>query len=557
MISRIVRLLSVMLIGASLVACAKLPSVESNQLGPEIVTNDKHESIYYSPAGPSEGVNQESIIRGFLYAGNGPQNDYAIAREYLTVNFSSKWDPASETLIQSGPIEIVSNTGTKIRVLVNFDAKVNADGTYQAMPGSSRILEYRLLQENGEWRITSAPHLTSLLSPNFGVLFKSIPIYFWDKSFAYLVPDLRWFPTKASLPTKLTNALIFGPTQWLAPAVQNIFPSGTKLNINSVTVDSETAAIDFNAAVLKIPEWKRPYLRSQLSATLGGVEGISKVSISVERTVQNISLGSSGISTAGSALPVVLTKDGLHHLAGASLLAIQDTQKPLQAQLATKFLLSSDESIMVLMGNRSIYSYNLGLLSNESQLIDSRNGDLKATIDPFKNIWSTTNSPGAFIRVTESSGLQLKFRNPLGKKVVVRSLAISAEGSRLVIVHDPIFGRSVDIFAVIRDKNRKVIGFGPALPVADFGNDVKAVSWVDSTTLTGIGQGVLGEQVIVDVSVGGTVTMGAGTVNAVSTVTQVGGNKYYLDSSGTLYVSGKQGWERLRSDVLDLRMAGQ
>ena len=63
-----------------LASCASLPLVNTNKLGPEILTNDLQESLYYSPAGPSLGDTQDEIITGFLYAGNGPQDDYAVAR---------------------------------------------------------------------------------------------------------------------------------------------------------------------------------------------------------------------------------------------------------------------------------------------------------------------------------------------------------------------------------------------------------------------------------------------------------------------------------------------
>lgn len=557
MILRLVKLVVVLTFGMILASCARLPSIQLDQLGPEVTSNDKNDSLYYSPSGPSDGASQQQIIDGFLYAGNGPQDDYSIARQFLTVNFSSEWQPASETLIQTGQTSVISNTGTKIRVQVNFDAKVTADGTYVSSPGSSRILEFRLIQELGEWRITSAPNLTTLLRPNFSVLFKSIPVYFWDRSFAYLVPDVRWFPTRASLATKLTNALIQGPNSWLSPAVQNVLPEGTKLNINSVTVDAGTASIDFNSAVLKIPNWKRPYLRSQLLATLGGVEGITKVAISVERTLQSINLGSSGMPDSSSNLPVVLTKDGLSHIAGTSLFDIRGTKALVEKQNATSFALSSDESIVVLVGNGMVYSYNLGLLGNQRQLIDSRPKLITPTIDQFKNIWTTTQALGSPIRITDTSGTQLSIPNPYGYKTSIRAIAMSPEGSRLAIIHGKNRQSVVDVVAIIRDKNRKVLGLGPIYPMTDFGADVQSISWVDNTTLSGLVTDSQGVQSTLDVELGGISNLGHRTQSATSTVTTLGGSQYYISSSRVLFVSSNLGWDRLRSGVKALRMAGQ
>lgn len=557
MIWRWGKYLAIIWITVLLASCAKLPVIATNQLGPEITTSDKNDSLYYSPSGPTAGSTQEQIINGFLYAGNGPQDDYSVARKFLTKNYSSKWHPSTETLIQSGQTQLVSNAGTKIRLKVKFDARVNAQGNYLSEPESSRILEFRLLQEDGEWRIASAPDLTSLLAPNYKVLFQAVPVYFWDKSFSYMVPDVRWFPTRASLPTRLTNALIAGPSPWLAQAVQNIVPTGTKLNINSVTVDAGTASIDFNSSALKVPSWKRPYLRSQLLATLGSVDGVTQVSISVERTVQAIGTGASGMPEDASILPIVLTKDGLSHVAGTSMFDIRGTKDLIQKQGATDFCISTDESLVVLLGQGRVSSYNLGLLRNSSQLIDDRPGLVTPSIDPFNNIWTASEKRGANIRITDILGGQKLVANPFGSKASIRSVAVSAEGSRVAILHDPIKGVSVDVFAVLRDKSRKVIGLGNPVSLSEFGAAVDFISWSDHSTITGLVRGSDGYQSTVQVMVGGPMSAPRRTTNGVSAITVLGDGQYYLDGTGSLFVSRSIGWDRLRSAVTAIHMAGQ
>ena len=557
MISRALKSLALVTFALVLASCAKLPSLPTNQLGPEITTSEQNESLYYSPSDPTIGSSQEQIINGFLYAGNGPQDDYAVARKFLTKNYSSKWHPSDETLIQSGPAQVLANSGTKIQLRVNFDARVNSQGNYIAEPGASRILEFRLLQEGGEWRISSAPNLTTLLAPNYKVLFKAVPVYFWDKSFSYLVPDVRWFPTRASLPTKLTNAMIAGPSSWLAPAVQNILPAGTKLNINSVTVDSGTASIDFNASALKVPSWKRPYLRSQILATLGSVEGVTQISISVERTVQVIGSGASGMPEDNSILPVALYKGGLGRIAGASIFDIRGTKELVEKQQATDFCISADETLVVLLGQGRIYSYNLGLLKNSSQLIDDRPALIVPSLDPFNSVWSTTRTPGSTIRITDVLGLQVSLPNPFGTKGSIRAIAVSAEGSRIAILHELGRGVSVEVFAILRDKYRKVTGLGAPLSLSEFGTNVQSISWSQHSTLTGLVRDSNGLQSAVEVMVGGPKSIERRTNDGVSAITVLGGNQYYLDTSGALFVSRSIGWDRLRSAIKAIHMAGQ
>lgn len=556
MISKILKASAIFAFAMVLVACAKLPSTPTNQLGPEISTNENNESIYYSPSGPSLGSSQEQIINGFLYAGNGPQDDYAVAREFLTKTYAPKWHPSSETLIQTGSTQVLTNSGTKVRLQVRYDARVTSDGNYLSEPGASRTLEFRLLQENGQWRIASAPNLTTLLAPNYKVLFKSAPVYFWDQSFSYLVPDLRWFPTRASLATKLTNAIIAGPSSWLAPAVQNLVPKDTKLNINSVTVDAGTASIDFNSSALKIPNWKRPYLRSQLLATLGTVDGISQITISIERTIQPINSGPSGTPDDASILPIILTENGLSHIAGTSLFEIQGTRDLVKAQAATDFAISRDESTLVLLGRGKVVAYKIGLLENSDRLIDNRPKLLTPSIDPFGDVWTVTSSVGANIRVTNRSGDQFFIPNPFGSRGSIRGLAISPEGARVAIFHGSARGTSVNIFAILRNKNHKVTGLGEATPMTELGPRVESLNWLNGTNLTALARDAAGLQSTVEVIIGGPKTIKRGTVDGTTALTVLGGSQYYLDSDGGVFVSRSLGWDRLQIAVKSMHMAG-
>lgn len=544
------------LLSLALTACASLPLVNANRLGPEILTNELQDSLYYSPAGPSEGDTQDEIITGFLYAGNGPQDDYSVARQFLTRGFSSKWQPGKETLIQSGPTEVLSDTGTKIRIQISYDARITEDGTFVSEPGSVREIEFRLLEENNEWRIASAPNLTSLLKPNFDVLFNAVSVYFWDKSLSYLIPDVRWFPVKASLATKLTNTMLAGPTDWLSPAVQNLFPKGTKLNINSVTLAGGVASIDLNASALKIPTWKLPYLKAQLLATLSAVPSLTQVSVSIQRTVLNITTTSSGMPDTGSNLPVILTEKNLSRIAGTESMPLASSSKYVQKLHANAFSLSNDSSYLALRGEGTIYVYNLGVLTTQERLVDSRANLLPPTIDAFNAVWTATSTPGDPIRVVDRGGSTVMLKNPYPGSVRIRELVLSPEGARLAIVHDRYLGSTVDVFPVIRDKNRNVVSLATPIALPELGSKITSLTWSDRTTLMGIAV-VNRLQQVRSLQVGGTLSDGKVMSNAVSLVYSIGDNLYYLNENGEVLASKGATWEVIQKNVKSLRMSGQ
>jgi hypothetical protein len=554
---RLLQLIAIALTALLLASCARLPMILTNEIGPEIVSKGKSDSLYYSPQGPTAGDTQQEILTEFLFAGNGPQNDYSVAREFLTSKFSAKWQPSAETLIQTGQIQIVSNQGTKVKLRVFYDAKVTFDGTYEATPGASRDLDFRLLQENGEWRISSAPNLTTLLRPNFQVLFQAVPVYFWDRAFAYLVPEIRWFPTKASLATRLTNAMIAGPSAWLEPAVQNILPAGTKLNINSVTVTGGVASIDFNSTALKIPTWKRPYLRSQLQATLNAITGLTQVSISIERTVQDIPTGSLGVPDLNASSPLALTSKGIEHIYGNNLYPIAETEAYVKKQNAFDFAITADESRLALLGDDSVYAYDLGLLGTNSVLVDSRPGLITPAVDAFNNIWTATSTPGGAIHILSISGDSVEIANPVGSRSNIRQILISPEGSRLAILHGSKNRTMVSLFPIIRDKNRKVISLGAEWVMNTFDGKISSVSWTTNSTLTTLSTSEQGVQNVIELMVGGDSTLGRVTVAGRTALASTTGIQYYLDGLQDLYVSKAFGWQRIESKVKSIRLGGQ
>jgi hypothetical protein len=440
---------------------------------------------------------------------------------------------------------------------VPFDALILEDGTYVSSPGSTRVIEFRLLQVFGKWRISSAPNLTILLRPNFGLLFQPISVYFWDKSLTYLVPEVRWFPTKAAIATKVINALLDGPSAWLEPAVQQIVPKGTKLNINSVTVTNGNALVDLNSTALKVPLRTRPFLRSQILATLSEVSGIVGVTISIERTVQEIASGASGVSDVPSNLPAVLTANGLYRVSGSSTFAIKDTQAPVRELDASGFALSRDESFLVLLAGNAVHAFELDLLGGNNKIVDSRESLLNPTIDPYDQVWTATARLGSEILVIDKTGGTVRLPNPYGFRSTIREIVMSPEGSRLAILHDYSDGSTVDIFPVIRDKNREVLGLGEPLKLTQFGNSTQAISWVDRVNLAGLVKSKDGAQSMLTVLVGGASTAGRATAEGVSVASSSGGNHFYLDKFGNLNVSKTFGWDVALTKVRAIKMAGQ
>src|SRR5690606_24623128 len=120
-------------------------------------------------------------------------------------------------------------------------------GSYNANPLETQVLSYSFVQENGEWRISSAPAGIVLAESTFRTIFSQHSLYFYDLTLTRLVPDQRWFPG-GSTGTRIVTALLGGVPEWLEGAVVSQFPEGTALAPGTtVTIDASVAHVDLTA----------------------------------------------------------------------------------------------------------------------------------------------------------------------------------------------------------------------------------------------------------------------------------------------------------------------
>ena len=294
-----------------LTGCAKLPTSSEVKVGSDIQGGLTTDYLYYSPSGPVEGASQQEIINGFLNAATGPQNDYQVAREFLSGDLAAKWSPSKELLVGDTRPQVSMVGATGARLTVKAVARIDETGRYHDLgDGIERVLTFGLVLEGDQWRINQAPDATVLVRPVFDVLFKSYALYFYDKQNRYLVPDLRWFATRVSTSTRLVSALLAGPDGWLSGAVQNAFPDKTNLAIDSVTVENGVAIVDLDATANTATVAQRQRMLAQLTATLTQLPSVYSVEIRIDHIAQNITSLPYEVSLANNPDPIALTVDG-------------------------------------------------------------------------------------------------------------------------------------------------------------------------------------------------------------------------------------------------------
>lgn len=540
----------------ALTGCAQLPRSSEVKAGPDLKSGLTSDYLYYSPSGPSDGDNQSQIINGFLNAATGPQNDYQIAREYLTAEFSSKWSPNDEVLIQESRPELTLQDDTTARLVVKAVAQIDEVGIWTSFPGTQiRNLDFKLVKENNQWRIKSAPNATVLVKPVFDVLFKSYSLYFYDGQNKYLVPDLRWFSSRVSTGTRLVNALLKGPNQWLAETVSNSFPQGTKLAFDAVTVENGTAVVDLNASATKADKATRSRMLSQLTATLNQLPNVFSVRIQIDHNPQDIALQNLQLPYPNGYLPMILDSDGIRQVNQPPQNdKISVIAKRLQA---AEFGFSPDGNYLALSSRSGIDLLRVNALSSELTRIDSRPGQLAPVIDNRSQIWTLPVKQGEPLQAHDVNGKLIFSSSGWFTKNEHLAFGISREGARLAILLKYKNGTALYVAAIKRDLQGNPTAISLPRRVDVGVGTLKSVAWSGPNSLSAIAYGTTAGDLPTTIFLGGGSSTLTSLTDAVAMVSQTDSSTtYVLDRSGILFEYRGMSWIAVETGVKASHFSG-
>jgi hypothetical protein len=534
--------------------CAQLPQSGAIGIGPDIANTDGADYVYYSPAAPSEDASQQEIISGFLSAGNGPQNDYSVARSYLTIDKQTDWLPSEEVLIQEGPPRFTFASDTEVHVDVNISASIDAFGTYTFAPrGTQRHLVYKFAKQAGQWRLSEAPNLTMLLHPNFLVLFKPYSLYFYDSNHNFVVPDVRWFPSRASTATRLTSALLEGPQQWLKPALAVKPEPKVELHLDAVPISNSEASVDLSENAAQLPVQDLQYLKAELKATLTQLPTVTGVSISFAGELQTVKDLPTKVSRGSIGSPVALTQTGLGHLNSSTQLFSFNELKDLVGSDIRDFALNSGETNLALVTGVGVYQLKHSTIGSQATLVDRRPNLLAPHWDNRNYLWTVTNSVNSSWFTTDPSQNRIRLSTTAYVNSSISSFAISPDGSRVAVLSSG--DRSgVWILPIVRNAKGAPtsLGRGVKLPLEQ-GTPV-SVTWADSSNVSMLLKISSKSVRAVTQTIGGESVSYSAISDGVSIVASTAAPAVYiLLADGTAVLSRSSIWSTVAANVLSLR----
>lgn len=541
----------------ALTGCAKLPTDSEVKVGSDIQSGLTADYLYYSPSGPDEAATQQEIINGFINAATGPQNDYQVAREYLSRDLAAKWNPSAELLVGDSRPVIEVMGSTEATVTFKAVARVDELGRYQELaPSISRILKYSMIEEDGQWRINQAPDSIVLVRPVFEVLFRSYSLYFYDNQDRYLVPDSRWFATRISTGTRLVSALLAGPDYWLTDAVNSAFPTGTQLALDSVTVDAGTAIVDLDASVNSTTVAQRQRMLVQLTATLTQLPNVFSVQIKIDGVLQNIVNLPYQVSLAKNPDPIVLTSDGFRQLS-TSAVPMKRASEAAKDWQATEFGINNQQTLLALTGPQGIAVTRLTGANSELTAIDYRGDLLAPVIDPQGLIWCQGASADSPLTAYDSTGKQVFSTLGWLSQANHVTFSISREGSRVAFLLNYEGQFRLYVAAIVRDEKGNPVAISVPVRMAKSELLTGSVSWIDETTVASISRSSGSITSPVYLQVGGQVKKLAPVPSAQSVVSSgIAAASYALDSKQELRILRSLTWINIARDILAIHFAG-
>lgn len=229
-----------------------------------------------TPAGPERGVDPFRLVREFIGATGSPAGGHAAARAFLSRTAAATWnDRASLTVIEDSP-GAAPQAGSaaeirRIRIGGSRLGVLSPDGSFIPAAGSFS-LPLDVVAEHGEWRIANPPPGVLVEASALQRNYRQVQVCFVDPSRGTLVPDLRWVPAQpaSTLPGRVLDMLLAGPSARLAGAVRSAIPEGARPTSNVLISRSGRTVINLSG-VDALSEQQRRLVAAQIVGSLDGL----------------------------------------------------------------------------------------------------------------------------------------------------------------------------------------------------------------------------------------------------------------------------------------------
>ncbi|MFI5085338.1 MAG: LpqB family beta-propeller domain-containing protein [Actinomycetales bacterium] len=565
-------LAAVVVLVLGLCGCAAIPTSGPVGKSDPLPVTDTPVNFGFRQNPPAKGADPSSIVQGFVQSGTGIQDDFQVARQYLSKAAGQSWKSDARTLVYKNDFKITSAVEGP-----DGTATVQADFTVQSVVDDAGIMtpaaagrvdtiKFGLVQVDGQWRIDTVPDGIMLQSSNFSQLFTSYPLYFYDPTFTYAVPDVRWISNKTqTTATQIVKAILNGPAPYLKGAVASAFPDGMNLVRDSVPITNGVAQVDLAPQPLLDATVKaRQQMQAQLQLTLQlDLNTVTSVTLRADTRTVEVTGGPDPVPPvpiANNQVPdrqVAVSKGTLVGYTTGQVSAI-DGMPDLSALKPAHPAMSYSKQLFAFLSQDSNQLYSVAP-GQAAQLVAAGSRFTPPSFSPQDWLWTAAgDGSGAVLAVHAGASkeaaapVQLNIRWLAGRTVT--SLRISRDGCRVLVVSE-LNGVSLVQLAGITSTDGTPKDFTTPLTLSTTGTATEGV-WVNETTVAVMEPASSGSTVVELLSLRGDPIQLAPlsrvqTISAGNTVLDI-----YAQTDNAIYLRTGNGWSQQIKSVQDASYAG-
>lgn len=285
-----------LLLGLCLVACAQVPtSGPVEAISPSASGGAEQPGVDIAANPPPPGADPEQVVAGFLAANSEFGGDFAVARQYLTDNAQKSWHPDEGIQIYSSEQNRMTATQDSASMRGPLIGDLDKVGRFTASTAELNH-DFVMVRQNGQWRISNPPHGVLISELLFRRYFQGVDLQFLSADGTQFVPEQVFIPNRQLTPTRVVQALMAGPSGWLAGAVTTAIPADLKAPTESVQVDDGVATVTFDGQLNALGERSRTQVAAQLMGSLSQFSTIAAIRVVAGRQPwKPANLGSDGL----------------------------------------------------------------------------------------------------------------------------------------------------------------------------------------------------------------------------------------------------------------------
>lgn len=527
-------------------ACSGLPT--SGPVYPGLVAGDAPEipDFSFQPDRPQPGASPEQIVEGFVAAATSPAGEWATASLFLAPEFRTEWAPEAGVIVDvPGSRRFSVVTDGVIQMETTTTADVDASGAYYSAEQGEAALSYELAeQEDGEWRITAAPDGIVLDADAFETVYRPYSVMYFDPTWSFLAPDVRWYPARTNIATRIAQAIIEGsPSPWLASSVVSAVPEG--VGIARVTSEQGVAQVDLTGNAVEADPVTLGRLLRQLQASLMGT-GVAGVELAVDGAPLAVEPAQAQ-STAIDSRPLALTASGFGFVTDDELEPIPGLSDAIEGLGATAIAVGRGEDVAaVAVATGGVVRVDAAA---EITTVDTRAGLADPVIDPTGTIWTVPRDQPSALRAAPAEGDPVEITGAFPGVTRVEALQVSRDGTRMAAIVTQGGRDAVVVAGIVRDAEGRPVSLGETRRVTRLEASGIDIAWLDEQTV-GVVVGAGQTSAIVSHTVGGVGTVLATPSDPIAVAAgATSTSARLLTASGELYVRRGSAWQIVTGDV--------